>query len=179
MRIIAPYTKFTDETFEGLIKIEQAGFRVEYFEMVEDSTYEELLALLWSQGETFLNIEHDIFGVTPEIVSEFETCPEEWCSSPYDYFNKTARGRPVGGLGCTKFGAQLMARWPGAMDLANRLPCVGHPDGHWCTRDLAIYRVLRHGGVFASEWPAERHQTHTEVRHRQGVASHVGCCNRI
>jgi hypothetical protein len=72
-----------------------------------------------------------------------------------------------------------MARWPNAMEIVNTLPCVGHPDGHWCTRDLAIYRVLRRGGLYSSAWPAERHQTHTEVKHRSGGASHVGCCNKL
>ena len=179
MRIIAPCTERTDENMLCLADLRNAGFEVENVLLTDDLAYGRLLADLWDEGETFLNIEHDIFGVTPEIVREFETCPEEWCSSPYDYFNKSAKGRPGGGLGCTKFGAKLMARWPEAMETARQLPCTGHPIGHWCVMDLTIYRVLRRGGLYASEWPAERHQTHTEVRHRLGVASHVGCCNRV
>jgi hypothetical protein len=179
VRIIAPYTERSDDNELCLATLREADFEVYSILLTDDLAYGRLLAELWEEGKTFLNIEHDIFGVTPEIVAEFETCPEEWCSSPYDYFNKSAKGRPGGGLGCTKFGAKLMARWPDAMEIANHLPCVGHPDGHWCTRDLAIYRVLRRGGLFSSEWPAERHQTHTEVRHRSGVASHVGCCNKL
>jgi len=179
MRIIAAATKPTAENEECLATIEAAGYEIERYLLVGDLDYGDLLARLWDEGETFLNIEHDIYGVMPEIVAEFANCPEEWCSSPYDYFNKSAKGRPVGGLGCTKFGAKLMARWPEAMETARQLPCTGHPIGHWCVMDLTIYRVLRRGGLYASEWPAERHQTHTEVRHRLGVASHVGCCNRV
>ena len=179
MRIIAPYTEASGDNTLCLMEIEKAGYKIESVRMTDDLAYGRLLADLWAEGETWLNIEHDIFGVTPEIVREHETCPEEWCSSPYSYFDKPVGGTPGGGLGCTKFGAQLMARWPNAMEIANSLPCVGHPDGHWCTRDLTIYRVLRRGGLYSSAWPAERHQTHTEVRHRSGGASHVGCCNKL
>ena len=174
MRIIAPYTERSDENQECLAVLYTAGFKVESFKMTDDLAYGRLLADLWAEGETWLNIEHDIFGVTPEIVREFETCPEEWCSSPYFYFGMPVSGTPGGGLGCTKFGAQLMARWPGMMTQAMELPYTGHPPWHWCGCDWRIYYLLRHGGLYSSEWPAERHQTHTEVQHRAGPPSH-GC----
>jgi hypothetical protein len=67
-----------------------------------------------------------------------------------------------------------MRRWPTAITQAMEIPYVGHAPWHWCACDFRIYTLLRHGGSFASEYPARRHQTHTEVRHRSGLCAH-GC----
>jgi len=171
VRVIYPYTeKRTEESWVALVRYAPGG---ETFYLGEsDLAYGELLERLWAKGETFLVVEHDII-IGRDTIPEFATCEEEWCSAPYTYFDQpvTTSG---GGLGCTKFGAELMARWPTMMHQANQLPCVGHANGHWCTRDLAIYTILRAGGNFASQYPARRHDTHTEVGHRAGLCAH-GC----
>ena len=131
---------------------------------------------LEQDGETFLVVEHDIV-IHEGLVEEFEACEEEWCSSPYTYFDQpvTTSG---GGLGCTKFSSQLMHRWPEMIRQAMEIPYPGHEPWHWCGCDFRIYTLLRQGGNFASQYPARRHQTHTEVRHRAGLCSH-GCKDEL
>ena len=170
MIVVVPFAGHLSlETLEALEKVPH--------ELVDvggdDQAYGRLLVDLWGEGRTFLVWEHDIIG-NRATVNELEACPHEWCSSPYPYFGQTEVDRPGGGLGFTKFSARLMARWPGAMLRTQRLPCVGHPVGHWCTRDLAVWTVLRAGGLYAEEYPAARHETHTPVGHRIGPPSH-GC----
>ena len=175
MRVIYPYTdKRTEESHLALTRWAPTAERIYVGESEFD--YGHLLEQLWNKAETFLVVEHDIV-IHEGLVEEFEACEEEWCSSPYTYFDQpvTTSG---GGLGCTKFSSQLMHRWPNLMAQANVLPCQGHPNAHWCTRDLAVYTLLKQGGSFASQYPARRHQTHTEVGHRAGPCSH-GCKDEL
>ena len=169
--MIYPYTdQRTEESHIALTRWAPQAERI--FVGEGEFDYGHLLADLWAKQQDFLVIEHDIV-IHEGLVEEFANCEEEWCSSPYTYFDQpvTTSG---GGLGCTKFSSQLMRRWPTLMQQANALPCAGHPNGHWCTRDWAIYQLLRSGGSFASQYPAKRHQTHTEVGHRLGPCAH-GC----
>jgi hypothetical protein len=171
VKVIYPYTnRRTEESTIALVRFCPQAERIYVGE--SDFEYGILLEQLWSAGETFMLVEHDIV-IHEGLVEEFAACPEEWCSSPYTYFDQpvTTSG---GGLGCTKFAAELMARWPEMMAQANALSYPNHPNGHWCTRDVAIYQLLRRGGLGAQAWPTRRHQTHTEVGHRSGKCSH-GC----
>ena len=176
MRIVYPFTEegYTPESWESLV---DEGNRIEAVNVGgSDSVYGELLVELWEKGETFLVVEHDII-LPAGIVAEYKACDEEWCSSPYAYFDMpvTTSG---GGLGCTKFSSGLMARWPTMMRRAMEIPYTGHAPWHWCGCDWRTYTALRAGGLGASEWPAERHQTHTEVKHRAGKCSH-GCRDEL
>jgi hypothetical protein len=173
VKVIYPFTaQRTEESFISVMRyvpydqLESVNVSTSEFE------YGHLLEKLWVKQEDFLIIEHDIV-IHEGLVEEFAECEEEWCSSPYTYFDQpvTTSG---GGLGCTKFSIQLMYRWPTLMQQANALPCQGHSNGHWCTRDWAIYQLLCAGGSFASQYPAKRHQTHTPVGHRAGPCAH-GC----
>lgn len=171
MRVIYPFTdKRTVASSEALFDFCPTAERFDV--SGSDTAYAELLAALWADQETFLVVEHDIV-IHEGLVAEYEACDEEWCSSPYTYFDI-----PVmvggGGLGCTKFSRSLMRRWPTAVTQAMEIPYAGHPPYHWCGCDYRIWTLLRRGGSFASEYPAKRHQSHTEVRHRSGKASH-GC----
>ena len=171
MRVIWPYTDRSTE--ESYLAVMSSGYPVETYDVSEDDyAYGRLLERLWLDGETFLVVEHDII-VSSSTVQSFADCEEEWCSSPYTYFNQpvTTSG---GGLGCTKFDKTLMMRWPEMIRQAMEIPYPGHPPGHWCGCDFRIYTLLRAGGNFASQYPARRHQTHTEVRHRAGLCAH-GC----
>jgi hypothetical protein len=169
--VVYPYTTPTTESLQALKMYAPTAVRYDVSE--DDFAYGRLLEVHWALGVDFMVIEHDIV-IGPNTVREFEQCPEEWCSAGYTYFDKPVNGTPGGGLGCTKFGAQLLQRWPTLMVEANHLACQGHSDGHWCTRDLAIWSLLRQGGMSASQYPAKRHETHTEVGHRPGPCSH-GC----
>jgi hypothetical protein len=175
MRVIWPYTdRATEESYRAVMAL---GLPVETYDVSRDDfAYGRLLEALWGEGGTFLVIEHDII-VSKKTIKEFAICPEEWCSSPYTYFDQpvTTSG---GGLGCTKFSKELMGRWPTMMRQAMEIPSVGHEPWHWCGCDYRIYTLLRAGGNFASQYPARRHQTHTEVRHRAGKCSH-GCKDEL
>jgi hypothetical protein len=172
VRVIYPYTTRGTEESEYALRA-YAPQAEKFYVGDDDFAYGYLLERCWHDGESFLVVEHDIV-IGPNTVAEFESCPEEWCSAGYTYFDKAPNGTPGGGLGCTKFSSELLRRWPGLMSDANGLHCPGHPDAHWCTRDLAIYTLLRAGGPGASQWPAKRHEAHTEVGHRAGPCAH-GC----
>src|ERR1019366_3527161 len=131
VRVIYPYTdRRTEESHLALTRWAPTAERIYVGE--DDFAYGRLLEQLWGK-DAFMLVEHDIV-IHEGLVEEFAECEEEWCSSPYSYFDQpvTTSG---GGLGCTKFSAQLMYRWPTLMQQANALPCQGHSNGHWCTRD--------------------------------------------
>ena len=174
MRIIYPYTDEgrTEESYKSLYELVPALEREIFWVGDSDDAYGHLIEQLWADGEEFLLWEHDIVGNAISL-AEMYIGPEEWCSSGYTYFNQPV-ATSGGGLGFTKFGAGLMARWPTMVKEAMELPYPGHPPWHWCGCDYRIYQLLRRGGVQASHYPAVRHDTHHPVGHRPGKSSH-GC----
>ena len=110
MRIIAPYTERSDDNELCLAMLREADLEVYSILLPDDLAYGRLLASLWAEGETWLNIEHDIFGVTPEIVREFRRAPRNG-AAPRIRTSTSPWVGPRGGDGCTKFGAQLMEQY--------------------------------------------------------------------
>lgn len=107
MRVVCPFTRISPETRDAL---DASGYLWEARDVSgSDTAYWDLLAGLWAAGEAFAVVEHDVIPA-PGALASLETCPADWCSSPYPYF--------VGmypGLGCARFGDGIMARHPDLM----------------------------------------------------------------
>jgi hypothetical protein len=86
-----------------------------------DMAYGELVARLWSAGQSFVLCEHDVVA-TPELLEEMWQCPADWCAGfAYAYHGAVMPGedRPqhpgrdrVTALMLNKFSASLIARTP-------------------------------------------------------------------
>ena len=114
-----------------------------------DTAYHSLLTQLWSVGEGFGLLEHDL-APSDALLSELLACPHEWCAAPYLYAPQGKRILIWGGLGCTKFRESLLRREPDAMARIERC--------HWEVLDLNLADLLMKRGYEPhSHLPACRH----------------------
>lgn len=102
-----------------------------------DRAYFDLLAELWATQETVVIVEHDIV-VNPRSILELAYCQCDWCAFPYPYMSIPA----YYGLGCVKFGANLMRRQPDAIRRVGVLSDERHPQRHWCRLDGFLQYVV-------------------------------------
>jgi hypothetical protein len=93
--------------------------------------YAEALRGAWRRGQPFINVEHDI-EAPPSALQSLAECPRPWCAFRYDVGQSYEWG-----LGCMKFGAELLPH------LANV------PARHWQHFDERIYAALRAAGYQA------------------------------
>ncbi len=90
---------------------------------------------MWAERETFVLLEQDKVpdqGALREIYS----CPSPWCTYPH----RAAQGDWVAELptlGCTKFGAEVMAKHPGLIERAGRME-IGVGPKHWQRLDMLV-----------------------------------------
>src|SRR6266571_6808928 len=125
-----------------------------------DYAYGASFQKLWSEGRSWINVEHDVLPSVAAI-DAMAQCPEPWCAVySWRYISPVMPGesrpqQPVRekevALFCHKFAASLLARTKDAM--ISR--CAG---AHWRQLDLSILPVLRgqHGGPHLHE-PAVVH----------------------
>lgn len=133
--VYLPFTAVAPGVREAL-RATQHPYREVYVGM-RDTAYWELLSGLWSKGQTFAIVEHDIV-VQPDSLKELEECPWDWCSFGAPYFRGVYHG-----LGCIKFGTELIKRHPGALEqVAAYPPDDKHPPKHWCRIDTYLQRAL-------------------------------------
>lgn len=132
MRVVVPFTDLQPET---AVALDATGYEWEAVDVSDsDEAYWSLLAGLWSDGETFTIVEHDVV-VVQNAMRQFEECYGEWCAFPAQYVNG-----PYAGLACTKFSAALIARNPQAVVKAGELYDSTHPPRHWCRLDAWLQR---------------------------------------
>jgi len=120
--------------------------------------YHRAVAALWAAGETFVIVEQDIVPF-PGAIAELATCERDWCAFPYEL---QVGIQPA--LGCTKFSARLMARFPDALSRAGEPDQEGLPAKDWRRLDVRLDRVLRgygaalhvHAGVVGHLNPSQR-----------------------
>lgn len=132
MRVLVPFTDLRLETKEALDRYGRDHDVVYCDVSGSDTAYCELLALEWSRGETVAVIEQDIV-VGRETLDGFEACPRPYCAAPYPW---TVAVGPA--LGCTRFGASLLAMVPDAMERVAARPTNWGPPGHWRQLDVAL-----------------------------------------
>lgn len=157
--IVVPYVTLGEGT-----QIALDGRRVEYVDVsASETSYWELLSFLWTEGDTFTIVEHDVVPA-PDTIAGFQRCRRAWCCAPYPLDRSPA----YPGLGCCRFRDVLLRAHPDLMDDVAVHKYAGHCFKHWCILDAAIQREL---------WRRKRGActAHRHVAHRAGPPSH-GCC---
>ena len=135
VKVYAPFTGFAPGVREAL---KATGHPVtEVYVGARDDAYWELLNGLWSKGQSFIVVEHDIV-VRADTFEELENCPYEWCSFGAPYFVGVYHG-----LACVKFSDTLISRHPKAMEqVAAYPPDEKHPPKHYCRLDALLQQAL-------------------------------------
>lgn len=128
-----------------------------------DRAYFDLLSQWWSEGRSFIVVEHDVV-VNPDSIDEIEACPHDWCAFPYRYMDRERQY----GLGCVKFSADLIARCPDAMMRVGVMSDPTHPKRHWCRIDAWLQ------GVILPSMGEQLHRHSTPVEHLGTGCAH-GC----
>lgn len=138
MRIFIPYTQLRPET---LISVKGLPFTL--VQMSEELFgYYQYFISRWEEGETFINLEHDILP-TKKILQELWNCPKPWCGIGYGGEDSTAY------LGCVKFSKEFIK--------AN--PDLWKDPIHWGECDIHI--------VASTKIPYHAHSG--EVKHLHGL----------
>lgn len=118
-----------------------SGLPSQLVEMRGQDDYHNLIADLWHDGETFLTVEQDIVPAAGAL-EEMANCPEPWCAFAYEY-------PPFGhyaGMGCAKFSADLIKRFPDALSATGTWVDEKHPAKHWCRVDGWLKKYLMDHG---------------------------------
>lgn len=102
-----------------------------------DDAYFELLQRSFDQDGDLVLIEHDIV-VHAGVFHAFRYCPHPWCAFPY-----LKDGRPLIGLGCTRFRAGMLEHTRGVWGLVARHGNDaevgdGMPARHWVRCDVRL-----------------------------------------
>jgi hypothetical protein len=131
--------------------------------MLEVDSYFELLRELWALGETFAIVEHDV-ELPGGALEAFEDCPQLWCAHSYEVFAgdiATAYGGPYG-LGLSRFRAELLARWPDAVEAAGEMDQHPvHPPRSYAVMDSTLTGALRGRSVpVCQHFPNAVHHHH-------------------
>jgi hypothetical protein len=114
-----------------------------------EDVYFDTVAALWSGGEDFMLIEHDI-EIRAGVVEELAACPEPWCLFPFPGPGFSAEGGNLLtiSLGCTRFRSELLAAQPDLMGAVDGR-CQVHRSGStrdWHRLDVTMVSVLRERG---------------------------------
>lgn len=81
----------------------------------DDEAYWRALCAIWAIGEDFAIVEHDVI-CHPDVVEQFDTCPEPWCTFGYaNICHPACQEAWANQLGCTRFRAEAMAKCPDAL----------------------------------------------------------------
>jgi hypothetical protein len=135
-----------------------------------DFAYSQLVEKVWSEGKSFLLIEHDI-ELTYTALKEAMECPCEWSTSPYKGSGTSfdMAGLNAHSLGFTRFREALIAAVPDAVSRANAIDDSGSicPPGHWKLFDGRLLSILRQEGH-------EPH-VHSEVPHHHAYPYGCSC----
>lgn len=165
MNIYVPWVgTWPKDVLQAIDEGEYAG-PVTELELDDDdpTDYWTALANLWYAKESFIIVEHDIV-VADDTLKKLADCPRRWCGARYPYLN-----HPYWGLGCMKFGAELMEKLPQAMNQVGNMKTRRHPQRHWCAIDARLQNVLTSNDVELCKHGAVR-----DHRGHRGVSSH-GC----
>ncbi len=153
MRIVVPYTVLDGRATAALGRFTTPG-QVEYVNVsAHEESYADLMRDLWTAGESFTVIEHDM-EIHAHVLSQFEACGELWCVFPYT--GKPYKNYPIPvlrmALGCTRFHADLMLENIGLIDDLDVL--------HWRRLDSQLATALLRRGYSPHE-----HEPHVIHHH--------------
>jgi hypothetical protein len=137
----------------------QAPGRVEYVDVSGSPyAYWELMRALWTAGEDFALVEHDVV-VADGTIDAFERCPAGWCCAPseYDYWalpplpatppdTFTVGAVPYYGLRVHRWRREAMLAYPTLLDEVGERVVRGFehkPGGYWEMLDGRMLRPLQ------------------------------------
>lgn len=142
MKLIVPYT----EAIRPIVKevlIDIYGLKPDFVYVgAGDEEYWKLMKGIWSLGETFLIVEHDVLP-WPGALEELEQCPFPWCSCTYLIKRSKLNTQGYGvfhGFGCTKFSAHLIKMLPDVWDQIESRHWK-HLDAQFYTQALACDQI--------------------------------------
>jgi hypothetical protein len=118
-----------------------------------DFAYYELLSRCWAEGETFVILEQDKIPA-PFALRDLYDCEHPWCTYPVPMAHN---GQPCDfcSLSCTKFGSELMTRWPDLMERVGTMN-MGFGPRHWNRLDMCMANQI-HRKIGEVHWhPAGR-----------------------
>ena len=122
------------------LALKQDGVAASFEHMTSDDSYFQMMERLWAKGEAFTIVEHDVV-VHPGAIQELANCAQPWCTFPY----YCSVGWIIDGLGCTKFSADLIAKYPEC--LKEPFPdCCAHTR-FYCGLDRLIAHRMEQLGV--------------------------------
>lgn len=141
MPVVLPHTEggLRPETREAAIR---SGLLVQDAVLASDESYHDLIAEHWAAHESFITLEQDIVPHDGAL-RELAECAEPWCAFAYDYppFGQYA------GMGCAKFSADLIRRFPDALTETAKWQDDTHPPKHWCRVDGWLKQYLLDRGA--------------------------------
>jgi hypothetical protein len=114
VKVFIPFTNLRAETFAAL-----HPFSPVLVPLLDDLAYSRYFIERWRDGESFINVEHDV-APTSDQIKELMECPEPWCAFHYQAMLDclTKRGRPdlwsqiPPVLGCVKISSDFIAAHP-------------------------------------------------------------------
>lgn len=141
MRVVLAFTTIDPRTEAALAAHAPDSERFDV--STNPESYWRLLSDLWSGGDGFLLVEHDIeihSSVLPEC-----GCPEPWCVWPYAGPAGPDGPLLVQALGCVRFSTDLIRAEPDLMSEVGSIS-QGLPARDWRRLDVTIAPVLRARG---------------------------------
>ena len=145
MKVVVAYCQLHPETERAIFSALEAGDVVIWADTsYSDTAYFDLLSRHWAMGQTFVVLEQD---KVPDdgALRELYECPEPWCTYPVPMAHN---GEPCDfvSLSCTKFGSELMDRFPNLMERVGLME-MGFGLKHWNRLDMAMAGQIAGRGV--------------------------------
>jgi hypothetical protein len=140
MKVVVPFATSAAMLPAVELALRQDGVEADFRHMTADDSYYQLLVELWRGRETFALVEHDIIP-WPGALQQLENCPEAWCTFPY----YCSVGWIEDGLGCVKFGKELLVSHPSFLDEPFP-PCCNHTK-YYCGLDRLIAHRCEQLGI--------------------------------
>lgn len=136
-RIVVPYVNLHPETIRALAPLDR---EVIWGPVFGDGDYFGLLRWLWRKGAAFTVVEQDIIPASSQL-DELDACPEPWCGFAYANTDRYAAW-----LGCTRFRASLVSRYPDLFTEVEAMRSGYVAPRHWVwLADRVFAALYRHG----------------------------------
>lgn len=109
MKIFVPFARLRSETFIAL----PTAILVP---LVGDYAYAEYFRARWKEGETFINVEHDVMP-PPKVLESMWNCESAICTTGYVYRDSPSDFQPeITYGGCIKISQQFILEHPNLWD---------------------------------------------------------------
>jgi hypothetical protein len=144
VRVVVPATPdgLHPSTLPAILR---SGWAAHVEPMTYTEAYYDLLCKLWADKIDFAIVEHDV-EVNPETLDRFAECDHLWCAHSYEVYAgdvSAAYGGPFA-LGCVRFRAELMERFPDVVVEAGKMDIHPvHPPRSYGVMDSTLTHQLR------------------------------------